>query len=219
MKFLIIQPKLEQNIEQLEHEVQSNPSADVVIFPEGYLNENVVQACALAKNYNKILIGGYRRLNECPKDRVLIIDRSGEVVLDRIKYSQTTFKFVEGWKIGNILCDELVKQGVKNDDTKGIDLIVHPIGVGMFSEEQFDEWTDEAKKIAVTYKTMIIGTSHADGSYRDSDVSIPIAYCFDQNGNTIFISKNDVRTRMLDFATKTVTFPQLSTTDDPKNAV
>lgn len=203
MKILIIQPKLEQNIAQLEHELQNNPSADAVLFPEGYLNENVEQACTLAKYHNKILIGGHRRLNESPKDRAIIIDRSGEVVLDRIKYSQTTFKSVEGLKIGHILCDELVEQGVKNEDTSGIDLIVHPIGVGMFSEEQFDEWINEAKKIAVTYKAMIIGASHADGSFRGSDVSIPIAYCFDQNGNTIFISKNDIRTRMLNIATRT----------------
>lgn len=207
MNVLIIQPKLEKKIVQLESEIRNNPSADVVIFPEGYLNENVEQACILAKNYNKILIGGHRRLNDSPKDRAIIINRSGDIVLDRIKYSQTTFQSVEGLKIGHILCDELVKQGVKNEDTSGIDLIVHPIGVGMFSDEQFNEWTEEAKKIAFTYKTMIIGTSHADGSFRGSDVSIPIAYCFDENGNAIFISKNDLRTRMLDIQTKTISFP------------
>ncbi|MBP3967392.1 hypothetical protein [Paenibacillus lignilyticus] len=208
MNFLIIQPKLEQNIAQLEIELQNNSSADAVIFPEGYLNENVEQACSLAKKHNMILIGGYRRLNESLKDRAIIIDRSGEVVLDRIKYSQTTFKSVEGCKIGHILCDELVKQGVKSEDTSGIDVIVHPIGVGMFSEEQFDEWINEAKKIAVTYKAMIIGASHGDGSFRGRNVSIPTAYCFDQYGKPIFISKNDIRTRMLDIATKTVSFPQ-----------
>ncbi|QHW33806.1 hypothetical protein GZH47_25410 [Paenibacillus rhizovicinus] len=206
MKILIIQPKLEQNITQLEYELRTNPTADAVLFPEGYLNENVEQACALAKYHNKILIGGYRRLNESPKDRAILIDRSGEVVLDRIKYSQTTFKSIEGLKIGHMLCDELVLQGVKNEDTSGIDVIVHPIGVGMFSEEQFDEWINEARKIAVAYKAMIIGASHADGSFRGSGVSIPIAYCFDPSGNAIFISKNDVRTRMLNSAAKTVSF-------------
>lgn len=209
MKFLIIQPKLEKNIVQLESELRNAPSADVVIFPEGYLNENVEQACLLAKKYNKILIGGHRRLNDSPKDRAIIINRSGDIVLDRIKYSQTTFKSVEGLRIGHILCDELVKQGVKNEDTLDIDLIVHPIGIGMFSEEQFDEWINEAKKIAIAYKSMIIGTSHADGSFRGSDVSIPIAYCFDKNGDAIFVSKNDVRARLLDIQTKIVSFPQL----------
>jgi hypothetical protein len=125
MKLLILQPNFEKNIVQLESELRNNPSADVVIFPEGYLNENVEQACILAKKYNKILIGGHRRLNDSPKDRAIIINRSGDIVLDRIKYSQTTSTMVEGLKIGHILCDELVIQGVKNEEFSGIDLIVH----------------------------------------------------------------------------------------------
>lgn len=206
MKLLIIQPKLERKLAQLEMEMRNHPYADGVIFPEGYLNENVEYACQLARDYNQILIGGHRRLNDRPKDRAIIINRDGEIVLDRVKYSKTTFKSIEGLKVGHILCDELVKQGVKNEDTNAIDFIVHPIGVGMFSEEQFDEWLNEARKIAFSYKTMIIGTSHADGSFRDSDTSIPIAYCFDNTGEAIFVSKNDVRTRILDIRTKTVSF-------------
>ncbi|WP_274364087.1 hypothetical protein [Paenibacillus thermotolerans] len=204
MKFLIIQPKLEKNIEQLERELKNHPSADAVIFPEGYLNENVEKACTLARKYNKVLIGGHRKFSESPKDRAIIINDLGEIVLDRVKYGRTTFASVKGLRIGHILCDELVEQGVKSEDADHIDLIVHPIGVGMLSEEQFEEWINEASKVAINYRTMIVGTSHADGSFRGSDVSIPIAYCIDQDGNAVFISKNDVRTRLLDFQSKSV---------------
>ncbi|MBD0384406.1 hypothetical protein [Paenibacillus sedimenti] len=100
--------------------------------------------------------------------------------MDRVKYSQTTFITIEGLKIGQILCDELVIQGVKNEDTSHIDLIVHPIGVGMFSEEQFEEWINEAQKIATAYKTMV--------------------------REAIFISKADKRTRLLDIQTKIASF-------------
>lgn len=100
----------------------------------------------------------------------------------------------------------MIVQGIKSEDTSYIDIIVHPIGVGMFSEEQFDDWITEARKISVLFNTMIIGTSHADGTFRNSNVSIPISYCFDKNGETIFISKNDVRTRVLDIQTKEVSF-------------
>jgi hypothetical protein len=206
MKLLIIQPKLEKTIEQLECELQNNPSVDVVIFPEGYLNENVEQACALANSYNTILIGGHRRLHDNPKDRAILINRSGHIVLDRVKYSQTSFVVEEGLKMGHILCDELVKQGIKGEYVDNIDLIIHPIGVGMFSEEQFEEWVNEAKKIAVKHKTMIVGTSHADGTFRDSGISIPIAYCIDKNGEAVFIAKNHVRTRILDINTNKIFF-------------
>jgi hypothetical protein len=197
MNILITQPQLEQTICQLENELLRNSSIDIAIFPEGYLNENVEAACTLAKQFEIILIGGYRRMKDRPKDRAIIIDRSGKVILDRIKYSPTTFVEIEGLNIGHILCDELIVQGIKNESEVNIDLVVHPIGVGMFSEEQFQEWIDEARRIAITYNTMIIGTSHADGSYGDTGVSIPIAYCFDKNGEEIFIAKNDVRSRLL----------------------
>ncbi|MFD0696702.1 hypothetical protein ACFQZT_21805 [Paenibacillus sp. GCM10027628] len=154
----------------------------------------------LAKKYNTVLIGGHRRLQEKPKDRAIIINRKGEIILDRVKYSPTTFVVEEGLKMGHILCDELIEQGIKSDEaySRGIDLLVHPIGVGMFSEEQFEEWICEARKIAVKYDTMIIGTSHADGCFRDTGISIPIAYGFERNGDPIFISKNDTRAIVLD---------------------
>jgi hypothetical protein len=170
------------------------------------LNENVEQACNLAKSYKTILIGGYRKLQDRPKDRAIIINRMGNIVLDRIKYSNTAFVVEEGLKMGHILCDELIKQGIKSEDAYDIDLIVHPIGVGMFSEEQFEEWINEAQKVAITNNTMIIGTSHADGSFGDTGVSIPIAYCIDKHGNAIFISKDDVRSRILDINTNDVSF-------------
>ncbi|WP_246010296.1 hypothetical protein [Bacillus yapensis] len=151
MKLLIIQPKLEKNIKQLEDELKNNPTVDIVIFPEGYLNENVEQACNLAKDYNTVFIGGHRRLKEKPKDRTIIINRMGDVIQDRVKYSPTSFVVVEGLKIGHILCDEIIIQGIKSDESDDIDLIVHPISVGMFSTEQFDEWIAEAKKVAITY--------------------------------------------------------------------
>lgn len=208
MKILITQPQLEQTISQLENELLHNSSIDIAIFPEGYLNENVEAACILAKQFKIILIGGYRRMNDRPKDRAIIIDRSGTVILDRIKYSQTTFVEIEGLNIGHILCDELIVQGIKNESKVNIDLMVHPIGVGMFSEEQFQEWVDEARRIAIIYNTMIIGTSHADGSYGDTGVSIPIAYCFDKNGKEIFIAKNDVGSRLLNTKTRQISkFP------------
>lgn len=198
MRILIIQPKLEKAIQQLENEMHHNHTVDIVIFPEGYLNENIEQACRLAKYYQIILIGGYRKLNDSPKDRAIIIDRTGEIILDRIKYSSTSSAQVEGLQIGHILCDELVVQGIKQENVQPFDLVVHPIGVGMFSEEQFQEWIDEAQKIAVTYNTIIIGTSHADGTFKNSNLSIPIAYCFNNRGEAVFIAKNDVRSIILD---------------------
>ncbi|SFE36645.1 hypothetical protein SAMN04487969_102166 [Paenibacillus algorifonticola] len=197
MKLLIMQPKLESGLVQLEEELVKHPEADAILFPEGYLNENVKQACHLAHQFNKLLIGGHRRLNEQPKDRAIIIDGSGRILLDRMKYSDTLCVEASGMKIGHILCDELVLQGVKGEEAQGADLLVHPIGVGMFSEEQFEEWTALARQTAIASSAFLIGTSHADGKYRDSELAIPIAYGFSSQGETLFIAKNDCRSRIV----------------------
>lgn len=200
MNIIIAQPKLEKGITQLEEVLLSHPSADLLIFPEGYLNDNLEAARELAKKHNKTIITGYKR----PKDRAVIIDHNGQLLLDRAKYDHSPVVEVRGVRIGIILCDELVLQGISGLAGDKVDLIVHPIGVGMFSKEQFSEWVSEAKRIATSHQVLMIGTSHADGSFRNCEINLPIAYCIDESGEEVFISKNDVRTRILNMETRAV---------------
>lgn len=74
----------------------------------------------------------------------------------------------------------------------------------MFSDEQLGLWINEAKKIAKTYNTIVLGTSHADGSYRNCGISIPISYFIDRGGEPVYISKADVRTRIVDTDTREI---------------
>jgi hypothetical protein len=76
-------------------------------------------------------------------------------------------------------------------------MIFHPIGVGMYSDEQFNEWVTEAKKIAIKNKTFILGCSHSNGSYKNCGFSIPIAYCFDKDGKEIFLLKNQIQAKII----------------------
>ncbi|PYE42096.1 hypothetical protein HUB98_24160 [Paenibacillus barcinonensis] len=203
MQILIGQPQLESGLKQLETDIRNNQDLiDLVIYPEGYLNQNVEEACLLAQAYKVTIISGHKK----PKDRAIIISRSGEIKLDRAKYDSSPIVEVEEVHIGFILCDELVLQGQGKVQGKELDLIVHPIGVGMFSEEQFEEWIKEAKKIAVQSKSMVIGTSHANGAFKNSEISIPIAYCIDQNGQEKFILKNDTRTIIYDTQADTIKY-------------
>lgn len=212
MKILIAQPIHEKTVEQLKKEIKENREIDMVLFPEGYLSdENGLEAaCRLAKEYKVTIATSYRRNN---KDRAVIINDIGEKILERDKTlpaDEVELKgpiIVEhnGITIGYVLCMEILKavRDLKRID-EPIDLIVHPIGVGMFSEDQFDLWINEAKKVAKTYRTTIVGTSHADGSYRNYGISIPISYCIDSQGEVIYISKADTRTRVVDLATRQV---------------
>ncbi|MDR3595623.1 hypothetical protein [Clostridium sp.] len=214
MRILIGQPIHEKGIEQLEGEIKANKEVDIVLYPEGYLaNEEVLEnACKIAKKYNVTIITAYRQEK---KDRAVIISNKGEKVFDRAKtppaeniklYPPLTVEYNE-MTIGYLLCMEILK-GVRDlkEINDPISFICHPIGVGMFSDEQFEEWINEAKEIAKSYKTIIVGTSHADGSFRNCGISIPISYCIDRNGETIFISKSDTRTRIVDLSTREVEF-------------
>lgn len=212
MRILIGQPVHEKQIEHMKNTIKANDKIDLVLYPEGYLwDENALEeTCKLAKEYNVIVVSSYRRNN---KDRAIIIGSDGKKILERAKnvpdenvelYNPLAVTYNKN-TIGYILCMEILKanRDLKRVEEK-IDLIAHPIGVGMFSEEQFEQWVGEAKAIAKTYKTIIIGTSHADGSYRNCGVSIPISYCIDSNGEPIFISKSDTRTRIVDLSARKV---------------
>jgi hypothetical protein len=108
------------------------------------------------------------------KNRAVIISNSGEKILERAKTPPDENEELNmplsvnhnGIIIGYLLCMEILK-GVR--DLKKVrtnfNFIAHPIGVGMFSDKQFEQWINEAKKIAKTYNTIIFGTSHADGSF------------------------------------------------------
>ncbi len=188
---------LEQQLLQLEAELKQYPEVDVLLFPEGYLNQNVEEARHLAAVYGTMIISGHRRLDERPKDRAVIINKAGETVLEKAKYTAAEVVKEQDWSISTLLCDELVLQGFRNENIGRVDIVMHSIGVGMFSEEQYTEWIEEARQMAIQHQCIVMGTSHADGSYRDSEISIPIAYCIAPDGQVVLASRNDTRTRLI----------------------
>ncbi|QOS80199.1 hypothetical protein JNUCC31_04475 [Paenibacillus sp. JNUCC31] len=197
MKIIIGQPKLEQQLLQLETELNQHPEADLLFFPEGYLNQNVDEASRLAAAYGTMIVSGHRRLDERPKDRSIIINKAGETILEKAKYTPAEVVQEQDWIISTLLCDELVQQGFRNENIGKVDIIMHSIGVGMFSEEQYAEWIEKARQISLQNQCIVMGTSHADGSYRDSAISIPIAYCIAPDGGLVLEAKNDTRTRLI----------------------
>ncbi|MGN7312731.1 hypothetical protein ACTHQ4_16700 [Alkalicoccobacillus gibsonii] len=209
MNIIISQPKQEDDLQSLEYHITSASQNDLVFFPEGYIKryEDVRNVAKLAHSKGIFVVTGY--LDKDSKDRALIIDNKGRILLDRRK-TRTNEQLVEPFhislgemKIGYILCMEILKGYEQLDqyiDLK-LDIIFHPIGTGMFSEAQFTEWIREATRISEKYDTTVIGTSHADGSFQNCGISIPISYVV-KKGETIFISKNDTRSRMYNISTE-----------------
>ncbi|MNV12738.1 hypothetical protein D3C71_1033510 [compost metagenome] len=211
MRLLVAQPNHEPHLEHLLKEMSRQDSFDAVLYPEGYVADeaSVKTLCEVAKTYKKLIITGYRNSNN--KDRALMIHPSGDIILERAKSPMDEQLYrpsvaeADGLSIGYLLCVELLQGYVGLEgQAKSLDFIAHPIGVGMFSEEQFELWIEEATRIAVKYNTMIIGTSHADGSYRNCGISIPISYWIDSTGQPIYISRNDTRSRIINLETRQI---------------
>ena len=209
MRILIGQPKMEQHLEQFIQDIKANPAVDLMLYPEGYCQyTHLDEVKELAKMFQAAVVMGYR--NEQNVDRALIINKRGETLLDRAKTPEAMPLFMpstvddDGLRYGYMLCREIFMglDGLKSEEP--IQIIFNPIGVGMYSEEQYSDWSGEAKQIALQQRSIILGTSHADGSYRNCGFSIPMAYCFDETGKAILLSKNDTRTRIIDTETKTV---------------
>lgn len=209
MKILIGQPKMEQHLEQFIQDIEANPAVDLILYPEGYCQvTHLDKVKELAKTFQTTVVMGYR--NEQNVDQALIINKQGETLLERAKTPEAMPLFMpstaddDGLRYGYVLSREIFMglEGLKSEEP--IQLIFNPIGVGMFSEEQYGDWSGEAKKIALQQCSIILGTSHADGSYRNCGHSIPIAYCFDEMGKAILLSKNDTRTRIVDTVLRTI---------------
>lgn len=126
----------------------------------------------------------------------MVIDKNGKIIYTRAKIgSESIEKLVQplhfklaDYNAGYILCMKILK-GVRDFKTdEQLDIIFHPIGVGMFSEKQLDEWIEAAQKLAIKTKCKVIGTSHADGSYRNCEVTIPIDYMINREGKERYYS-------------------------------
>lgn len=209
MKLLIAQPKRETGLEQFEREIAAYPEVDLIVYPEGYCTVTELERVQhLAKQFETAIVLGYK--DEANLDRAAIIDATGTILLNRAKtpeagplYTPSTAN--DGsFRYGYVLCREIFLGNDGLREESGLDLIFNPIGVGMFSEEQYVEWSGEARIISQAQQALMIGTSHADGSYRNCGFSIPLAFIYDETGEPLLLSHNDTRTRLFDTVTRHV---------------
>lgn len=144
MKLLIGQPKFEVGFNQLRKDLELffEQTLDLVIYPEGYFDSEAAlkEASLLAKEYSVSIISSVRKDG---KDIAVVINSNGKLVYFREKTEaddQSRLRMplvfsLEGRSMGYLLCMEVLK-GIRDfPRVTSMDLIVHPIGVGMFSEE------------------------------------------------------------------------------------
>ena len=192
LKVLLAVPKKDNSIKEL-HYFLSQADADLYIFPEGFLDNNVLQeAIDIIKKKEKYVITGFKDLNCNGQHKALVID-SGKIVDEYTKCILTkgekqkekksgekiTCVNTKFGRVGIPICYEIhfpeVARIMCLDNPV---LLVNIIGTGMYHNLQFEQWTSLAKARAIENEVYVIGCSHFAGE-------IPLAYIFDPSSGWV----------------------------------
>ena len=202
MRIALCQARSSSDLDELS-DVLSSVDCDVACFPEGYVNssELVEEVKRLAAAAGKAIVTSFRG-ESAPRDKACVIDARGRVIYTRDK-SSLDGPLVRNWtthlygtRIGFLLCGEIFLNW--NDGRESADVIFNPIGSGMFSHEQYDEWVERAKTTARFFTATVCGCTHADKFFRDSALAISISFVIGPDGQTLHLSKDDLRTVVFD---------------------
>ncbi|WP_251128051.1 hypothetical protein [Exiguobacterium sp. s48] len=84
---------MERSLKQLKQEIESNPTVDLILYPEGYCTYTELDELSdLAIKFNTSIVLGYR--DDTNKDRVLIVNKNGETLLTRRKTPESERLFM-----------------------------------------------------------------------------------------------------------------------------
>lgn len=174
-------------------------SADIYIFPEGFLcTDNLQETLSVIKTNKKYVITGYKDLNCRGQHKVLVIDR-GEIVDEYTKCILTKGEKFKGKESGEAIrcvntkygkfeipiCYEMhfpeVARIMCLEDPV---LLINIIGTGMYHDLQLEQWTTLAKARAIENEIYVIGCSHFDEA-------IPMAYAFEPSGKCVLMKQGE----------------------------
>ena len=197
---LVIAKPERDSISEIEKYITEE--ADILMFPEGYLqSKNLKKVQAIAKKNKKWIVTGMddRRDKSKKMEAGIIIDSDGRLVGEHFKTSITQWEVDHGFSRGNsikVINTKLGKFGfaicyevhfpevARALAINGVEIILNPIGTGMWHEEQFKQWNAVAKTRASENNAFVVGCSH----FNDA---IPMAYAYAPGGECL-ISVRDV---------------------------
>jgi predicted amidohydrolase len=197
LNVLLAVPKQNNSIQELKHFL-SERKADLYVFPEGFLDSNVLgEAVAIIRKEEKYVITGYKDFSQNGQQKALVID-GGNIVDEYTKCILTKGekqkKKRHGEKIGCVntkfgqigipICYEIhfpeVSRIMCLDNPV---LLINIIGTGMYHELQLEQWTSLARARAIENEVSVIGCSHFAGH-------IPLAYAYDPSGRCVLWKQN-----------------------------
>ena len=198
LEVLLAVPKKDSSIQELTFFL-SQDKADLYIFPEGFLDSNVLQeAIDIIKEKKKYVITGFKDVNSNGQQKALVIDNGkivdeytkciltkGEKQKEKKNGEKITCVNTKFGKVGIPICYEIhfpeVARIMCFDNPV---LLINIIGTGMYHNLQLEQWTSLAKARAIENEVYVIGCSHFAGE-------IPLAYVFDPSGRCDLLKQNE----------------------------
>lgn len=198
LNILLAVPHKNNSIQELNFFL-SQDNADLYIFPEGFLDSNVLQqAIDIIKEKEKYVITGFKDLDNNGQQKALVIN-NGKIVDKYTKCILTGEEKQRGkrngekitcvntkfGKFGIPICYEIhfpeVARIMCLDNPV---LLINIIGSGMYHNLQFEQWTSLAKARAIENEVYVVGCSHFAGE-------IPLAFVFDPSGKCVLLKQNE----------------------------
>jgi predicted amidohydrolase len=185
---------------------------DVFVFPEGFLHSDLLEkTCDLVGDSGRWVISGVddRRIAGKRFQGAVVINPCGKIVGEHTKTSIGGAEVKAGYgrgdtinvietgfgAIGVALCYEILYPEVcRILALKGAQLILNPIGVGMFDEKQYSQWVAVAAARAAENRVFVAGCSHCNEK-------IPLAFAYAPDGHCIASSRdaNELTVVSIDF--------------------
>lgn len=199
VKVSVIVPQKDDILRELNFFLKT-VEADLYIFPEGFLNSNILaEALKIIEEQKCYVITGYKEFkDQMIWEKVLVIDNGkimdeytkciltasekekGKVAGEKIRCVQTKFG-----KIGIPICYEVhFPEVARIMSMENPVLLINIIGTGMYHELQYRQWTALARARAIENEVCILGCSHYVGE-------IPLAFGYSNTGETMFEKKNE----------------------------
>lgn len=200
---LVVADPAEDAIRQAEKYVaEGGAEIDAYLFPEGYLkSDRLPELQEIARKASKWIFSGMEdgRVPGHKFETGVIINPAGEIVGEHKKTSITKYEVEHGTergnsiqvidtplgKIGFAICFEIHFPEIARVLTlAGVEIILNPIGTGMWHEHQFQVWNSIARARSSENNVFVCGVSHRNDA-------IPLAYAYAPGGECLVVSRGE----------------------------
>lgn len=167
---------------------------DILVLPEGFLHaDNLDAARRMVAQAGRWVVCGTEQAAPHQDLDVVLLSPEGEVLFRHRKTALTDGDIEEGRRpgdsieicrtpfgvVGTPLCYEIhFPEIVRVMALKGAELLLNPIGTGMWHEQQLYEWTTIAAARAIENGAFVLGCTHYCGA-------LPMAYAFGPDGTEL----------------------------------